>query len=201
MGHRRTLSEKREFIKRLAEGESIRKISEDMKISRGTLQLWQKKFASEIEAAKRADLVNMIEEYGLAKEVRVKRLLATLNKISNTLSRMDFSRVSPDKLASLQLQYLQAIKVEIADINPVTIKNGAITPEIINNAYADLLQRTRAGDITKDQATSESAILINMMKVYEAAEIRVKVEELEQIVDDLQNRAAKDAGNIEGHKQ
>ncbi len=53
-------------------------------------------------------------------------------------------------------------------------------------AVADLLNRTRAGDITTEQAQRESLILSNLLKAYDSTELKRKLDGLEAIVGSRQ---------------
>ena len=53
-------------------------------------------------------------------------------------------------------------------------------------ALADLLNRVRAGDITAEQAQKESGILAQLLKAYDAVEVKAKLDELEAIIGERQ---------------
>ena len=172
---------KKEYIRLRAEGKSYSVIAEQLHISKSTCTKWEKDLAEQIDELKRAELTELYESYGMTKEARIKKLGDTLEKINEALAKTDFSTVDPAKLLDFKLKYTEALKGEYVG------QKKAIEPESLEardivEALADLLNRTRAGDITTDQAQRESLILSNLLKAYGTTEVKAKLDELEAIV-------------------
>ena len=176
----RTQEERQRFIQLRAEGLSYSKISGIIGISTKTAAEWGRKFEAEITKAKRKELAELGREYGMAKAARVKRLGGTLARIDETLSGRTFDAVPTEKLLSLQLQYVEALKNELGS---TSVMNDNISdPKIYLEAFLDLLDRARAGDLTKEQAASETLIITNMLRAYDTIEVKAKIEEIERII-------------------
>ena len=79
------------------------------------------------------------------------------------------------------MKYTEALKGEYVG-QKKAIEPESIEAKDIVEAFADLLDRTRAGDITADQAQRESLILSNLLKAYDTIEIKAKLNKLEAIV-------------------
>lgn len=172
---------KQEYIRLRAEGKSYSYIADQLHISKSTCTKWERDLAAEIDELKRAELAELYESYSMTKQARIKRLGDTLEKINTALEQADFSEVDPAKLLDFKLKYTEALKGEYVG------QKKAIEPETIEakdivEAFADLLDRTRAGDITADQAQRESLILSNLLKAYDTIEIKAKLDKLEAIV-------------------
>ena len=67
------------------------------------------------------------------------------------------------------------------NVDPQNVKAGDIV-----YAIADLLNRTRAGDITTEQAQRESLILANLLRAYDMAEVKSKIDSLEAVIGSRQ---------------
>ena len=172
---------KQEYIRLRAEGKSYSYIADQLHISKSTCTKWERDLAAEIDELKRAELAELYESYSMTKQARIKRLGDTLEKINTALEQADFSEVDPAKLLDFKLKYTEALKGEYVG------QKKAIEPESLEardivEALADLLNRTRAGDITTDQAQRESLILSNLLKAYDTTEVKAKLDELEAIV-------------------
>lgn len=176
---------KQEYVKLRAEGRSYSFIAGQLHISKSTCVKWEQELANEISDLKRAGLIELYESYGMSKEARIRNLGGILNRIDTTLEQTDFSEVDPAKLLDFKLKYTEALKGEAVGgrraINPQTIEARDIV-----EALADLLNRTRAGDITTDQAQRESLILSNLLRAYDTSEVKAKVDTLEAIIGSRQ---------------
>ena len=104
---------------------------------------------------------------------------AILAKIDRAIAKADFSRIPPDKLLSLRIQYMEALKGEAPPKR--TKMNGGSVEEIMD-AYLELLNQVRAGRLTVQQATKETTILANMVKAIETHEQKQRIEEIERIL-------------------
>ena len=172
---------KQEYIRLRAEGKSYSFIADQLHISKSTCTKWERDFAAEIDELKRAELTELYESYHMTKQARIRKLGDTLGKINNALEQADFSEVDPAKLLDFKLKYTEALKGEYVGTKPAIDPEGIEARQIVA-ALADLLNRTRAGDITTDQAQRESLILSNLLKAYETTEVKAKLDELEAIV-------------------
>ena len=109
------------------------------------------------------------------------RTAAILEKIERAIAQADFSKIPPDKLLVLRLQYTEALKGEAP---PKRAKmKGGLTVEQIMDAYTELLNEVRAGRLTGEQAAKETAILSNMVKAIETHEQKQRIEEIERILN------------------
>ena len=179
--HMKPTELKQQYIQLRAEGKSYSFIAEQLHISKSTCTKWERDLASEIDDLKRAELAELYESYNMTKKARIKKLGDTLDKINNALEQVDFSEVDPVRLLDFKLKYMEALKGEYVGTKP------AITPESIEaqsilEALTDLLNRTRAGDITNEQSQRESLILSNLLKAYDSTELKGKLDKLEAIV-------------------
>lgn len=172
---------KKEYIRLRAEGKSYSSICEQLHISKSTCTKWERELASQIDELKRAELVELCESYSMTKEARIKRLGDTLEKINAALEQVDFSTVDPAKLLDYKLKYTEALKAEYIGTKP-TLEPGAVDANGIVDAYAELLARVQAGDVTTEQAQKESGILSQLLKAYDTVEVKRKLDELEAII-------------------
>lgn len=172
---------KAEYIRLRAEGQSYSAIAEQLHISKTTCSAWERELSERIDEQKRARLAELCESYSITKEARIKRLGDTLDKINEALERADFSQVDPAKLLDFKLKYTEALKGEYSGIRPA-LKVDTVDAGGIVAAFADLLNRVRAGDISTEQAQKESLVLSQLLKAYDTAEVKAKLEELEAIL-------------------
>lgn len=178
--------DKEKFVKLKAEGYSNASISRELGIAKATCTSWGRELASQIEDAKKTQLAELIEGYGIAKEARIKRLGETLDKIDSAVEQLDFTLIAPAKLLDLQIAYTNALKEEYNSLRPAG-ELKADTPQGIIEALINLLDRARAGEVTKEQATSESTIIINLLRAIDIVEVKAKIDELERIIDNAKN--------------
>lgn len=173
---------KTEYVTLRAEGKSYSFIAEQLHISKSTCSKWEKELREQIDDLKRAKLAELCESYGMTKEARIKRLGDTLEKINEALERADFSQVDPSKLLDFKLKYTEALKGEYVGIKPAFDLGEAVDAKKIVAALADLLNRVRAGEVTTEQASKETAVLTNLLKAYDTVEVKAKLDELEAII-------------------
>lgn len=172
---------KTEFIRLRAEGRSYGYISDRLHVSKTTCTTWERDLARQIDDLKKAQLAELCESYGAAKEGRIKRLGETLEKINAALEQTDFTEVDPAKLLDFKLKYMEALKEEYAVTRP-TVKMESADAKGVLSALADLLDRVRRGDATAEQAQKESQILAQFLKAYETSEVKAKLDALESIL-------------------
>lgn len=172
---------KREYIRLRAEGQSYDSICERIHISKSTCAKWERELSRQISDIKNAELAELCESYGMAKESRIRRLGTILKKIEDAIERADFTKVDPVRLLEYNLRYTEALKGEYISAAP-TLEGDSVDAKGILIAFTDLLNRSRSGDITADQAQKEGAILSQLLKAYDAADVKTKLDELEAII-------------------
>lgn len=170
---------KERFIELRAEGYSYDKIKKELGISKDTCHKWEQTFKEQIEALKGEALNNLYKSYSMTKEARIRKLGDTLEDIDKALDNVDLSEVTPSKLLEYKLKYSEALRKEYTPIAPPIEE---INEDTILSAFADLLNRARAGEATTEQAMRESTVLATLLKAYETVELKTKVEELEAII-------------------
>lgn len=112
-------------------------------------------------------------------EKKLETTRAILAKIERAIAKADFSKIPPDKLLALRLQYTEALKGE-APPKRAKMKGGSV--EEILTAYSELINEVREGRLTGEQAAKENAILSNMIKAIETHELKERIEEIEKIL-------------------
>lgn len=172
---------KQDFIRLRAEGRSYSFIANELNISKSTCTKWEQELYKEISELKQAILTELYESYGMMKEARIRNLGGILGRIDEAIANTDLSTVDPAKLLDFKLKYMEALKGEYMGqkkpLDPATVDARSIV-----EALTDLLNRTRAGDITTEQAQRESLILANLLRAYDTAEVKSKLDSLEAAV-------------------
>ena len=100
----------------------------------------------------------------------------------DAIAKADFSTVDPAKLLDFKLKYTEALKGEYIGTKPAAELGANINAQDIVTALGDLLNRVRAGEVTDEQASRESAVLANLLKAYDTVEVKAKLDELEAII-------------------
>ena len=159
---------KKEYVRLRAEGKSYSVIAEQLHISKSTCTKWERELSAQINELKRAEFQELCESYGMTKEARIKKLGDTLEKIEDAIAKADFSTV--------------ALKGEYIGTKPAIELGANINAQDIVTALGDLLNRVRAGEVTDEQASRESAVLANLLKAYDTVEVKAKLDELEAII-------------------
>ncbi len=172
---------KQEYIKLRAEGRSYSHIADQLHISKSTCTKWEQELAGEIDELRRAELTELYESYSMSKEARIRTLGGILDRINEALEQTDFKDIDPVKLLELKLRYTEALKGEYVGRKPAIDPQNVGAGDIVW-AVADLLNRTRAGDITTEQAQRESLILGNLLKAYDLAEVKTKIDSIEAVL-------------------
>lgn len=173
---------KKEYVRLRAEGKSYSVIAEQLHISKSTCTKWERELSAQINELKRAEFQELCENYGMTKEARIKKLGDTLEKIEDAIAKADFSTVDPAKLLDFKLKYTEALKGEYIGTKPAAELGANINAQDIVTALGDLLNRVRAGEVTDEQASRESAVLANLLKAYDTVEVKAKLDELEAII-------------------
>lgn len=172
---------KKEYVRLRAEGKSYSFICGQLHISKSTCVKWERELADTIGDIKRAELEELCESYSMGKEARIKKLGDTLERINAALDDADFSTVDPAKLLDFKLKYTDALKDEYTGTRPARKVDYEDVKSIVS-AFSDLWERVRTGDTTAEQARKEGLVLGQLLKAYEAAEVKAKLDELENIV-------------------
>lgn len=175
--------DKQKFIELRAQGKSYTAIREELGISKGTCTSWEREFSSEIAQLKNEQLSELYDSYHMTKEARIKKLGDTLASIDAALDSVDFKSLTPEKLLDFKLKYTEALKNEYISpsVPPEPLKKDFEASDI-KAAFSDLLNRLQSGTVTPDQAIKESVVLGNLLKAYDAVELKAKIEALERIV-------------------
>ena len=174
---------KQEYIRLRAEGRSYDYIAGELHISKSTCSSWEQELGAEIAQLKKEELNTLYESYGMTKEARIRKLGDTLEKLEDALANADLSEVAPEKLLDYKLKYTEALQKEYISTKPaVKVGKDRLEAKDIVLALGDLLDRVRAGEVTTEQANRESLILSNLLKAYEATELKAKIDELEAVL-------------------
>ena len=110
----------------------------------------------------------------MTKKARIENLGNTLDKINEALEKADFTKLPASKLLDYKLKYTQALKDEHIS-EPINLED--ISAHSI--LEAELLERTRSGDITAEQSQRESIILLNLLKAYDLEDIEKRLSVME----------------------
>jgi len=176
------LEMKTEFIRLRAEGQSYSRIAATLHISKSTCTAWERELKDQVAELKQEQLNELYNTYFMTREARIRRLGDTLNEISDTLSNVDLSEVSPEKLLDFKLKYTEALKEEYTGTAPAYMFDETIEPKDVVAALGNLLNRIRAGECTAEQASRESLVLSNILKAYEQSETKERIDALDAIV-------------------
>ena len=174
--------QKNEFIRLRAEGKSYTAIGKELSISKATCTAWERELKAEIAEKKKEQLEEMYQAYYMTREARITKLGQTLESIEDALSDADLTQVSPEKLLDYKLKYMEALKQEFIDTTPAIPLDDTFNPRDIIVVMADLLKRIRNKETNLDQASREIMVITNMLKAYEAVELKAKLEALEDLV-------------------
>lgn len=175
--------QKQEFIKLRAEGLSYSTIASKLHIAKSTCVSWERELSAEIAQLKSEELEALYDSYHMTKEARIRQIGDTISRIDDALSDADLSEMPPEKLLDYKLRYTEALQKEYVSTAPVIHLGDSIKPHDIVSALSDLLDRVRAGEVTAEQANRESMIITNLLKAYDAVELKTKLDALETILE------------------
>lgn len=179
----RSAEDKQRFIQLRAEGKSYAAIKEELGLAKSTCSEWERELKTEIAQLKSEQLSELYDSYHMTKEARIKKLGDTLASIEKALGNADLASMPPEKLLDFKLKYTEALKGEYMPPSIAKpIKNNFEAKDIMA-AVADLLNRVRSGEVTAEQASRESLILSNLLKAYDAVELKTKLDALESLVN------------------
>ena len=174
-----SVEKRRQFVKLRAEGMSYEKIAQKLKIARGTCHKLKDELKEQIDAAKEQELKALSESYNNTRIARVKAIGEILKKLDKAIEETDFSKVPADRLLAVRLQYVEALQREA--FTPRPEMKDATTDEILA-AYVDLMNETRSGNITPEQAAKENSILVGLLKAVEASKLKEQLDEIKQML-------------------
>lgn len=177
--------QKDRFIILRAEGKSFNAIAKELNISKSTCSKWEAQLAEAIADKKAESLEHLYNSYYMTKEARIEKLGTTLKGITDALDRVNLEAVPAEKLLDFKLKYTQALKEEYIGTGKsykLPVDADKLTAKDLVAAFADLLNRVRAGEVTDSQASKESALLTNLLRAYDAVELQSKIDALEAII-------------------
>lgn len=182
--------DKMRFIELRAKGSTYKEIARKLKISPSTITVWGNELSEQIAERKAEYLEELYRSYYMLREHRIKTLGETFTKINTELESRKLSEVPTDKLMDYQIKYLKELKAEYIDL-PGSKTNENLNGNELLREFVSLLNRTRAGEITPEQATKENFILINLLKAYEVVEVDQKLDSINSILGGRKNEKHK----------
>lgn len=174
--------QKAEFIRMRAAGLSYAKIAAELHIAKDTCGKWERELKEQIAELKQEQLNELYNSYYMTKEARIQKLGDTLENINAALDEADLASVPPEKLLDFKLKYTEALKGEYLGNSTPFQFGDSVTPQDIIAALGDLLNRIRAGEVAAEQASKESLVLTNLLRAYDTAEVKAKLDALEMII-------------------
>lgn len=160
---------------------SYSRIAAALHISKATCASWEQDLKDAISELKQEQLGELYESYYMTKEARIRKLGDTLERINAALDGADLTAVAPEKLLDYKLKYTEALKGEYAGGKPYKF-SGRMEPGEIVAALGDLLTRIRAGETTAEQAGRESAVIDSLLRAYDTAQLKPKLDALEAVI-------------------
>jgi hypothetical protein len=133
----KTTDTKEQFINLRAKGLSYAKISDELKVSRKTLIDWNNGLKEEVANRKALELEALFEKYFLLKEHRVALFGSVLGKISDELSKRDFSDLGTVQLMDMMLKYNTQLKDEL--VEPVLLSSRQMVTLKEDREFSELL--------------------------------------------------------------
>jgi hypothetical protein len=104
-----------QFIERRAQGQTMRKISEDLGISYNTACGWNNNYREQIAAARAFYLEELEEKFYLTTEARLQFFGDQLETIKAEISRRDLSDVKTDRLFELLISCYKKLHEEYVE--------------------------------------------------------------------------------------
>lgn len=157
---------KTKFVELRSQGKSFDAISKELSISTGTCSEWNKELRKDVEALKSERMQELYCIYGMDREARIQRTGETLKKIQGALDKVDLSTLPADKLLDYALKYQEALSKEyVAPKKEIEPKDD--TKETLIQALADIVDRVRNGELSPEQAKTETQAVTNLLKAVE----------------------------------
>lgn len=107
---------RRQFVELRAKGYTYPQISKEIGISVRTAQTWAKDMDEEITTAHADYITEILQEYVKSKKDRIDSLQSVIGAIDTAISEIDFTRVPPEKLLKLKLEYEAATNREYVSL-------------------------------------------------------------------------------------
>ena len=108
--------QQQEFINLRANGKSFDFISKQLNIAKNTLIKWNKDLHKEVSNLEYLQYQDLIEQFSVQKQERIKALLERQKKLNESIFEIDYSSLSAKDLLLLQKQTEKALKQEIEGI-------------------------------------------------------------------------------------
>jgi len=191
---------KAQFVELRAGGLSYAKIAKKLKVAKATLTSWSQELEAEIASLKAMELEALYESYHLLKEGRIKLLGEQLKAIQGEISKRDFKEVALEKLLDYQLRYLEAMKKEYVEPQPLSsldmrrltleASGDESRPKLNSQEIAiditRVLLRFKTGQADMSQTSKELAILLAILKAQEQTGLEAKLDRLEALLAERQ---------------
>ncbi len=181
---------KLKFIELRAKGLSYRKIEQELNIGRSACGEWNEELKEEIVKRKGEYLEELYRNYYMLREARIEKLGEIFKRLDTELAIRDITDLSTKELLDYYLKYLSELKEEYIDLKNTKSRPKADSQDILRE-FSDLLNRVRAGDITKDQAIKENYVLANLLKAYEVLIVEKKIDSIHSIIGGRPDEKAK----------
>lgn len=138
---------KDEFIQLRAEGWTLTKASQELKIAYNTAVNWDKEFKEEIAVANAINMEEMLDKYRMTKQKRIEVLGERLMAIQDELEKRDLSDIPTPKLFEMMIKCSKSLEEEVGELvflSEEEIQNKKAEREadkIFNQGYAALSLR------------------------------------------------------------
>lgn len=154
---------KEQFIRLRAEGLSYAKISEQLNISKSTCSSWEKELSAKIVELKQERLQELYDEYGMAKEARIKKLGNVLHKIDDAIDESDFSAMTPSQLLEARMKYQKALNDEYV---PAREASPDITMSDLQSRLLTLANQAKNNELNEQSAKELQALSLVVNQTY-----------------------------------
>jgi len=172
---------KLKFVELRAKGLSYRQIEQDLHIGRSACGEWNEELKEEIVKRKAEYLEELYHNYYMLREARIEKLGEIFKKLDAELANRDITDLTTKELLDYYLKYLSELKEEYIDLKNTKSRLKSDSQDILRE-FSDLLNRVRAGDITKDQAVKENYVIANLLKAYEILIVEKKIDSIKSII-------------------
>ena len=155
----KSTEKKEQFIMLRIEGFSFSEIARQLSISKSTCSKWEQDFSEQIRAGRSERLSDLYTLYGVGKARYIEKLGETLRQIDEALLTVDLSKIPPEKLLKLKLEYEEKLQAQHAEPAPDGESFKDFTNEELLQAVASLYERVKAGGVSAQQTRAELATL------------------------------------------
>lgn len=154
---------KEQFIKLRVDGLSYAKIGEKLNISKSTCSSWEKELADKITEMKQERLQELYDEYGMAKEARIRQLGTVLQKIDKAIEETDFSEMTPAQLLDARMKYQKALNEEY-------VPNKVVSPDVsmaeLQSRLLTLANQAKNNELNEQSAKELQALTLVVNQTY-----------------------------------